>query len=562
MASSPRTPLHRQLDRLQHRLFLLGFGRGFILCVSGALFLGALGLLVWSLGHLRASAYDLDHPALLARLGAAGVGLLLATIAALGIAWWQRPSRLSVALQLDAEFGLRERVTTALTLPPDTVLAPMGQALLADATAQVEKLDVTERHPLRLSRLGALIPGALVCFLLAAFYCEPAAATGSGPEVEGVRPLANADEVAQKLKELERKPKVPGEKPREGQDELDKLDAEYDKAANQRPKTEDEARELLKDLTSLEERLKKHEKSLAERTQALRERFEQQERMDRLAKRKKEEPKDGPAKEFEQARESLERGDTKEAQDRLEKLSRELKDDKLTPEQRQQLSREMQDLQDKLDRLSREAADAKELEKMAQRGELDPDQLQRELDQLRENQGKLSAEDLKNLAEAAEKLKDALKNLKEGKDGDAAQLLEEMGKELGELDKDGEMKAMALKLAKLQAAQKMIGRSLDGGQPIPGAGNRPQGDPVGDVKPKEERANGTLTPGAATNVRHVPGQGIKGKPKPEELQGVLREAGREASEAIERQRLPRSASDMAKGYFEKLRGPEPEKKQP
>ena len=34
------------------------------------------------------------------------------------------------------------------------------------------------------------------------------------------------------------------------------------------------------------------------------------------------------------------------------------------------------------------------------------------------------------------------------------------------------------------------------------------------------------------------------------------------SEAIERQRLPRSASDMAKGYFEKLRGPEPDKKQP
>src|SRR5262249_6910193 len=153
--------------------------------------------------------------------------LLLATIAAAGIAWWRRPSRLDVALQLDAEFGLRERVTTALTLPPDTAAAPMGQALLADATAQVEKLDVTEGHPLRLSRLGALIPAALVCFLLAAFYCEPAAATGGGPEIEGVRPLANADEVAQKLKELERKPKVPGEKPREGQDELDKLDAEY-----------------------------------------------------------------------------------------------------------------------------------------------------------------------------------------------------------------------------------------------------------------------------------------------------------------------------------------------
>src|SRR5262249_19170925 len=102
MAASPRTPLHRQLDRLQHRLFLLGFGRGFILCVAGAPFRGASGLPPGSPGPLRPRASDPAPPALPARLGPAGVGLLLATIAAAGIAWWRRPSRLDVALQLDA----------------------------------------------------------------------------------------------------------------------------------------------------------------------------------------------------------------------------------------------------------------------------------------------------------------------------------------------------------------------------------------------------------------------------------------------------------------------------
>jgi hypothetical protein len=36
----------------------------------------------------------------------------------------------------------------------------------------------------------------------------------------------------------------------------------------------------------------------------------------------------------------------------------------------------------------------------------------------------------------------------------------------------------------------------------------------------------------------------------------IRQASQEAPEAIDRQRLPRSASDMARGYFEKLRGPD------
>ena len=36
----------------------------------------------------------------------------------------------------------------------------------------------------------------------------------------------------------------------------------------------------------------------------------------------------------------------------------------------------------------------------------------------------------------------------------------------------------------------------------------------------------------------------------------IRRAAQEAPEAIDRQRLPKSAGDMAKGFFDKLRGPE------
>ena len=55
-------------------------------------------------------------------------------------------------------------------------------------------------------------------------------------------------------------------------------------------------------------------------------------------------------------------------------------------------------------------------------------------------------------------------------------------------------------------------------------------------------------------VDHVPGQGFKGPRSPAEMAEEIRQAAQEAPEAIDRQRLPRSAKDMARGFFENLRG--------
>jgi hypothetical protein len=40
----------------------------------------------------------------------------------------------------------------------------------------------------------------------------------------------------------------------------------------------------------------------------------------------------------------------------------------------------------------------------------------------------------------------------------------------------------------------------------------------------------------------------------------IRQAAQEAPAAIDRQRLPQSARKMARGYFEKVRGPDKDKK--
>ena len=49
----------------------------------------------------------------------------------------------------------------------------------------------------------------------------------------------------------------------------------------------------------------------------------------------------------------------------------------------------------------------------------------------------------------------------------------------------------------------------------------------------------------------MPGTGLREPKSPEELRGLIDEAGREAAEAAQRQRLPRGDAEMTRGFYEK-----------
>src|SRR5919204_1950016 len=51
---------------------------------------------------------------------------------------------------------------------------------------------------------------------------------------------------------------------------------------------------------------------------------------------------------------------------------------------------------------------------------------------------------------------------------------------------------------------------------------------------------------------YAPGQSFRKKGGPE-LVGEIKQASQEAPEAIEQQRIPKAAREMAKGYFQKMR---------
>jgi hypothetical protein len=570
MARSSATPLDRQLARVRRRLFL----QLLLQTLVGSWLVSLAGAMVWFLTepYVVHEASSSLRWAIAASLAGAG-GVLAVVLAVL-----RTPSRVAAALALDERFQLKERATTALMLSQMDRTTPAGQALLADVNARIEPLRLRERFPVRIPRLAALLPVAAAVLILLAFFYKPALTPTQAGDDSALAdsPLAKS-QIEKALRPLQRKPtSKPGERPKS--DDLQRLEAELDRLAQKPRDTKEQARELVKDLTNAEDEVRKREKQLADRIDALKEQMKQAERLSRKDK------KDGPAKKLDNA---LERGDLHKARDEAERLGKQLqadeevarlrkkmKDEKLTEEQKremreqleklkdQELSREqqeqmekqLQDMKDKLERLTRSDEAKDRLRELQRQGAIDQEELERELDQIDKNMAKLDKETQQQLRDLAEKLGECQKCLKEGKEGEAAKKMTEAADKLAQLDPHGEAKELQQQLQQLRQARKAMCQALDG-QPQPAAGKRPESKD-GDTAAKDEWAHSQIDKGRLQVIDHIDGDGFKGPRKPADMAEEIRRAAQEEPEALDRQRLPRSASDMARGYFEKLRGPD------
>jgi len=179
--------------------------------------------------------------------------------------------------------------------------------------------------------------------------------------------------------------------------------------------------------------------------------------------------------------------------------------------------------------------------------------LKRELEQLEKS--KLSDKDLQDIRKMADKLAECQKCMKEGKDGEAGKKLEELADQLDDLDRENseQSKELKKKLEELREAKKSMCQSLDGNNAAQGQGQRPivEDDNTGHEN-KRERSQ--LENKSVRVVDVVPGHGMKSPKSQEELREDIKKASQEAPEAIDRMRLPKSAGDMTRGYFDKLRG--------
>ncbi len=625
--SSTAPALHRQIARVRRRLFIQTLVQTLSRCWIAAL----LAAVVWFVAEPFVVRDGIPN----LRWYVLGGSLTAATLLAVALAYWRRTTVLSAALSLDERFQLKERVTTSLTLDPRDTQSSAAVALLADVDRRVAPLYVSDRFPIKVPWTAALVPAAAIAIVLLAFFYKPAlnqAQAGKENDLTDPQKLVNAAEAQKKLDKIVKKvanPKV--DKPQSAA--MSNIDKELEKLARKPLDTKDDVRDAQKDITGIEDAMKKRDKDLADRNEAFKDEMKQDERL-----HKKPEKKDNPADKLENA---LKKGDFDKAKDEAERLSRKLQDqeqakkeeekakeeverlkkkqedpkltpeereqakkdeeaaeerlskakkDQLTPEQKENLEEQLKDEQDKLERLTRSNEEKKqELEEKKEKGEIDQEQLDRELEQLakqeqdEKNQSKEEKEEReqekKELQELAQKLGECQKCLKEGDDQKAGEKLGEASKLLKKLDNKGEQKDLQQKLKELQEVKKELAKAADnkgnggkdaknnnrasgpnqGGQ---GAGQRPLADDDGKTGKEEVQSRSNQDNKGEINVIDtVPGEGFKGPRKPSDLKEDIRRASQDAPEALDRQRLPRSASEMTRGYFDKLRGPDkaPEK---
>ena len=537
MTSPLLKPLHRQLARVSRRLFLQRLVDALAWCWTGALVLAAGWLLVEPL--IPGERADWVRWAVAGGIGLAG------TMLAVLVAVLRAPNRLEAALTLDERFGLKERVTTSLTLDQHTASLPAGQALLADAAERVAELNVGERFPLQMRWNAVLVPLAGLALAAVAFFYEPARSQATTPPAdEGKQPIANKEEVDKKVEEVKKKQRDKKQGEKVNNEKADLIDDELQKILNKPRDTKDDVRDRIKELTGLEEKARKDQDDLKDRAQAIKDQLQQ------LNKNAGADAKDGPAKDLQKA---LEKGDLKKAQEELEKLRKRMEDKEhpLSDKEREQLKQQMQDMKEKMKRAADPEEAKKQLEQLKRDGKIDQEKFDKAMDQIKQNAAKMSQDDKQKLNDVADALKECEQALKDGDSSKAADALERAGEAMRKSDDLMQMQEdLQEQLDDLADAQRALRDGMSGfGQ---GAGRRPEGDPhqTGSFTSK---LKGQFDPkGAKELTGYVSGPSFK-KKSSAEIANEIKQASQEAPEAMERQRIPRAASDMARGYFENFR---------
>jgi hypothetical protein len=167
---------------------------------------------------------------------------------------------------------------------------------------------------------------------------------------------------------------------------------------------------------------------------------------------------------------------------------------------------------------------------------------------------------LKGAKEFADELEQCKQCMSKGdKEGAANALKRAMGKAKKMGGDEQELKDLANKLQSLQECKKCMGNGMCenkngnglGKGKFPGTKRPETKDADFHAQNKRERVDFD-SKGQKEIQDFVQGRSFKKTPSAE-MAGDVKQASQEAPEALERQRLPRAASDMTRGYYENLR---------
>jgi len=554
--------IQMQVRRARRRLILANFASllCWSLCIAWTLSaIAIIAAAVWGVpwgASIWGSAWVAGSTAL-----AIGVALIIALYSA--------PSLAEVAGEVDARFGLRERLSSVINLPASDRETAMGQALVADAVRRAEPLDVGERFSLSPNRFGWLpvLPAALVVLaVLMGPAITPHPELPLTPELvsQTNQVKTAADALKRKIQQQRARAEESGLK--DVEDFFKKLEADLDKLTQRPALDQKDAMIAMNDI----------KKQLDQRRDELGSPEQMKSALANMG-----DIEQGPAGNVVKA---MQQGDFAAAQKEVKELADKLRAGKLTPQEQEQLKQQIEQIRDKLKQAAEKNAAAKkqlqqQIDQANQEGRSqDAAKMQQQMNQL-EAQGA----QMQQMQQMGEAMNQAAEAMKEGKTGEAADALENMADQLGEMQSEMEqLEDLENTLESLaESKDQMRCQSCEGagcGQ-CKGQGNG-QGNSQGDGQGNRQgsglgqgigkgRGSGDLPEEIEagtydSQVRGEPKQGrgvVTGFADGPNRKGVSREEIKNAvlgaindkSDPLENQALPRVERDHARQYFDRLR---------
>jgi hypothetical protein len=527
--------LHKQVRRARRRILLQRFLGILGWCWFATLLVAAVGIGVGKFWPEQfAPIADWHWLA-----GAGGAGLLIA------LAWTflRRQPAIEAAIEVDRRFGLRERVSSVLSLSPQELETPIGKALLEDAQHRVNKIYIPERFQVRLGRssLLPLAPAAIAA--LVAVFVPPRVIEQEAEARQDIAAVTkqvkeSSDELRKKMLQQRKEAREKGLKDAEG------LFEKLERDAKDLAKGETDRKDTLVKLNDLAKEIEKRRQGMGDAEQ-LKKQLNQLKDL-----------KQGPADKMAQA---LKNGDVQEAIKELEQLKQQLREGKLNEDAKKKLAEQMADMRNKLRQMAENHK--KKMEDLEQRiqqkreagQKAEAEELQRQLDRMM-----MQNQQMKQMQEMGEKLGQCAKCLQEGKPEDAMAQLEGLQANLNEMQQQLDEMEM------LDAALDEISEAKNGMQGMGRRGERP-GDGLGEGRGfgdrPEERTDAKFHDslvkqktgkGAAIVTGFAEGPNAKGQVT-QEISAQLEAARNDSSDPLTDQRLPRDYRDHARGYFDAFR---------
>lgn len=474
--------------------------------------------------------------------GALGAGVL----SSLAHTLWRGASDTDAAIEIDRRFGLKERVSSALSLPSDVQETEIGRTLVQDALRRVEPIDVPEKFGFELSRRAwwPLVPAALCIGLLFLELPHKKATAEVDPVIaqQQEQIKQEAEQLRQRLAERRRRAAEAG------LEEMEDIFEQVERGTEELASAERaDPKEALVQLNNLADQLEQRRDELGGVEQM-------QQQLDKLGDLQSE----GPGEELAEA---LQEGDFQRAQQELQQLREQMQAGQLDAQAQQQLAEQLQELQQQMEQLLAETQDQmnelqQQVAELRQAGrQAEADALQQQLDKLAQQ-----STQMQQLGQMAQRCGQCAAQLRNGQTQQAMEALQSMEAELSQLaEQAGQMEMLSEALQEISECRNGMcqGRGQrQGRRPGMGLGRgRGQGD-----RPEEEGDTGFYDTqvrqqydrGAAVVVGEADGPNVRGQIE-QQIQAEYAAVQGQQADAGTDVRLERGYREHARDYFDSLR---------